>query len=265
MSIWTFCPMISSAVYPKRRSAAGLNDSTMPRSSMVMIPSTAVCRMACVRASLSRSPASACWWTTTRSSCCWCSAPSATCNACNETCKASSISSSAPGPWAGLATTDCRDATCCCKASMWWCTCWAGMLAVAPHFPRVIVARHNRTVNVEHSQHVARRRGYSEATMTPHLEASPPAYVPRDPSQTVLYRVVPDHLETSLASLDADPNAKGLPAYVEHELYDYLQCGTLMHGFLRLGCDLCQHELLLAFSCKRRGFGPSCAGRRIAQ
>jgi hypothetical protein len=48
MSILIFCPMTSSAVYPKRRSAAGLNDSTRPRSSMVMIPSTAVCRMACV-------------------------------------------------------------------------------------------------------------------------------------------------------------------------------------------------------------------------
>jgi hypothetical protein len=69
--------------------------------------------------------------------------------------------------------------------------------------------------------------------MTPHLEASPPVYVPRDPSQTVLYRVVADHLETFLVSLDADPDAKGLPAYVERELYDYLQCGILAHGFVR--------------------------------
>jgi hypothetical protein len=101
--------------------------------------------------------------------------------------------------------------------------------------------------------------------MTPHLEASPPAYVPRDPSQTILYRVVADHLETFLASLDADPDARGLPAYVERKLYDYLQCGVLAHGFLRLGCDTCKHELLLAFSCKRREFCPSCAGRRMAQ
>ena len=101
--------------------------------------------------------------------------------------------------------------------------------------------------------------------MTPPLEASPPAYVPRDPSQTVLYRVVAAHLETFLASLDADPDAKGLPAYVERELYDYLQCGILAHGFLRLGCETCHKELLLAFSCKRRGFCPSCAGRRMAQ
>lgn len=90
-------------------------------------------------------------------------------------------------------------------------------------------------------------------------------YEPRDPSRTVLYKVVADHLETFLASLDADPDTKGLPAYVQREFYDYLQCGILAHGFLRLGCDTCQKELLLPFSCKRRGFCPSGAGRRMAQ
>src|SRR5262249_25174484 len=39
----------------------------------------------------------------------------------------------------------------------------------------------------------------------------------------------------------------------------------MVHSFLRLGCDTCQHELLLPFRCKRRGFWPSCAGRRLAQ
>jgi len=101
--------------------------------------------------------------------------------------------------------------------------------------------------------------------MTPSLDVSSPSYIPRDPSQTVLYTAVADHLETFLASLDADPDARGLPAYVQRELYDYLQCGVLTHGFLRLGCDTCHQELLLAFSCKRRGFCPSCAGRRMAQ
>jgi hypothetical protein len=90
-------------------------------------------------------------------------------------------------------------------------------------------------------------------------------YEPRDPSRTVLYNVIAEHLETFLASLYDDPDAKGLPAYVEREFYDYLQCGILAHGFLRLGCDTCKKEVLLAFSCKRRGFCPSCAGRRMAQ
>jgi hypothetical protein len=42
-------------------------------------------------------------------------------------------------------------------------------------------------------------------------------YEPRDPSHTVLYTVIADHLETFLASLDADPDATGLPAYVQRE------------------------------------------------
>ena len=85
-------------------------------------------------------------------------------------------------------------------------------------------------------------------------------YELRDPSRTVLYKVIADHLETFLGSLDADPDATGLPVYVQRKVHDYLQCGILAYGFLRLGCDTCQKELLLPFSCKRRGFCPSCAG-----
>jgi hypothetical protein len=90
-------------------------------------------------------------------------------------------------------------------------------------------------------------------------------YAPRDPSHTVLYTVIAEHLETFLASLNDDPNTTDLPAYVRREFYDYLRCGILAHGFLRLGCDTCHQELLVPFSCKRRGFCPSCAARRMAQ
>ena len=34
----------------------------------------------------------------------------------------------------------------------------------------------------------------------------------------------------------------------------FLGCGILAHGFLRLRCDDCGHDKLVAFSCKRRGF-----------
>ena len=81
-----------------------------------------------------------------------------------------------------------------------------------------------------------------------------PTYAPRDPSRTVLYRVIAEHLETFLALLDDDPEATGLPAYVQRAFYAYLQCGILAHGFVRLGCDTCKKEVLLAFSCKRRGY-----------
>ena len=64
-------------------------------------------------------------------------------------------------------------------------------------------------------------------------------YAPRDPSHTVLYHVIADHLETVLASFDAAPDATGLPASVQREFYAYVQCGILAHGFLRLGCATC--------------------------
>jgi len=92
-----------------------------------------------------------------------------------------------------------------------------------------------------------------------------PTYAPRDSGDTVLYKVIAEHLETFLASCHDDPEATGLPIYVQQEFDDYLRCGILAHGFLRLGCDTCHKELLVPFSCKRRGFCPSCAGRRMAQ
>ena len=45
----------------------------------------------------------------------------------------------------------------------------------------------------------------------------------------------------------------------------FLECGILAHGFLRLRCAECAHEKLVAFSCKRRGFCPSCGARRMAE
>ncbi len=75
-----------------------------------------------------------------------------------------------------------------------------------------------------------------------------PTYQSRDPSGTVLYQVVAEHLETFLASVNADPTAKGLPSYVRDEFQAYLKCGIFAHGFLRLGCDTCPHQMLLAFN-----------------
>ena len=45
----------------------------------------------------------------------------------------------------------------------------------------------------------------------------------------------------------------------------FSKCGILAHGFLRLRCAECVHEKLVAFSCKRRGFCPSCGARRMAE
>ena len=60
-----------------------------------------------------------------------------------------------------------------------------------------------------------------------------------------------------------DEQGKHLPSYVEDAFKSFLKCGRLEHGFLRVQCEDCHSEKLVAFSCKRRGFCPSCSARRM--
>jgi len=53
--------------------------------------------------------------------------------------------------------------------------------------------------------------------------------------------------------------------FVTDEFDAFLACGILAHGFLRLRCNGCKEEKLVAFSCKRRGICPSCGTRRMAE
>ena len=84
---------------------------------------------------------------------------------------------------------------------------------------------------------------------------------PKKPSSTNWFR---ENLETFLAHVEAD-SGSGLPEFVRAEFDAFLACGILAHGFLRLRCSECGHEKLVAFSCKRRGFCPSCGARRMAE
>jgi Putative transposase/Transposase zinc-binding domain len=81
----------------------------------------------------------------------------------------------------------------------------------------------------------------------------------------VLHQVVREHLETFLAEARLRGTGEGLPRFVERELREFLTCGVLAEGFARFRCTDCQHEILVAFSCKGRGFCPSCCGRRMAE
>ena len=56
-----------------------------------------------------------------------------------------------------------------------------------------------------------------------------------------------------------------MPSFVERELRGYLACGIPAHGFTWLQCESCKKNLVVAFSCKGRGFCPSCGGRRMNQ
>ncbi|HEX2689477.1 MAG TPA: transposase [Kofleriaceae bacterium] len=88
-------------------------------------------------------------------------------------------------------------------------------------------------------------------------------YRRREPEQTVLHELVSRHAQTMLAEL-RDADGHGLPGYVERELAEYLRCGILAHGFARVRCTTCHDEIVVAFSCKRRGLCPSCTARRMA-
>jgi len=92
--------------------------------------------------------------------------------------------------------------------------------------------------------------------------AAADAYRRREPEKDPLYQVLADHLETFLEHTRAGD--RQIPAHVEGELRAFLECGILAHGFLRVRCDDCGESRVVAFSCKKRGFCPSCLGRRMA-
>ena len=82
-------------------------------------------------------------------------------------------------------------------------------------------------------------------------EASPgidaPPYVRHRPERTLLYQLVEEYYPAFKAHLAG--RGTDLPGYIEQEFEEYLKCGRLEHGFLRVCCDTCHAEHLVAFSC----------------
>jgi len=62
-----------------------------------------------------------------------------------------------------------------------------------------------------------------------------------------------------------EAHGRSLPWHVERELEAFMLCGAAIEGFAWLTCEPCDHHRLVPFSCKRRGFCPRCAGRRVAE
>ena len=92
---------------------------------------------------------------------------------------------------------------------------------------------------------------------------NPHLYRRHCPEQTALYPVIETNLPAFLKYQHARDAA--LPRFVTAEFKDYLRCGRLEYGFIRVKCEGCRHEHLVAFSCKRRGFCPSCGARRMIE
>ena len=120
---------------------------------------------------------------------------------------------------------------------------------------------------------------------------APVRYERHRPEQTTLYCLVQQHAASFIAHTEASTGAE-LPRFIKAEpgpkqssglfvpsegpghwpgaackveFEAFLECGILAHGFLRLRCGECGHDKPLAFSCKRRGFFPSCGARRMSQ
>jgi ribosomal protein S27E len=75
----------------------------------------------------------------------------------------------------------------------------------------------------------------------------------------LLYRLVEQHYP-AFREMRAMAG-RSLPDYVEQDCDVYMKWGRLEEGFLRVRCEHCDAEKLLAFRCKQRGFCPSCGAR----
>ena len=89
------------------------------------------------------------------------------------------------------------------------------------------------------------------------------AYQRRRPELTPCYQIIAGHLNTFTSEREAEQ--RPLPEYVLEEFEAHLKCGILAHCFIWLKCTTCSAEKLVAFSCKKRGFCPSCCAKRMAE
>ena len=62
-------------------------------------------------------------------------------------------------------------------------------------------------------------------------------YKRREPEMDLLHQVLSEHLETFLDQ--GSENGYSLPRYVVTELREYLKCGILAYGFVRIRCNDC--------------------------
>ena len=111
-----------------------------------------------------------------------------------------------------------------------------------------------RHLTSEAQQSSGTRRAIAVAVRTPVSVTA--AYQPRKAGEDLLFRALQRHLETFLARAEAVD--RPVPSFVERELRAYLACGIPAHGFTWLQCESCKKNLVAPFSCKGRGFCPSC-------
>jgi hypothetical protein len=72
-------------------------------------------------------------------------------------------------------------------------------------------------------------------------------YKRRQPEKSLLYQVVQDNIGPFIRARARE--GKDLPRYVIKEFEEYLRCGRLEHGLVRIWCEGCKHELAVALDC----------------
>jgi hypothetical protein len=92
-----------------------------------------------------------------------------------------------------------------------------------------------------------------------------PVYRPRDAEHSVLHQVIAQYLEAFLSAVAESGADAGLPQFVEREFREFLLCGVYEAGVARFQCERCAREHLVPYSCKGRGWCPSCGGRRMTE
>jgi len=92
-------------------------------------------------------------------------------------------------------------------------------------------------------------------------------YRPRHPERTVLYRVLFHYFDRFLAEYESrfEKEYGFLRPIIKEVVERYFDCGNPRCGFARIRCPDCGQERLLMFSCRTRGFCPSCHAKRLEE
>jgi len=95
----------------------------------------------------------------------------------------------------------------------------------------------------------------------------PGIYRPRHPERTALYRVLFHSFDRFLSEYERrfEKEYGYFRPVVQEVVERYLDCGNPRSGFARIRCPDCHGEHLLTFSCKTRGFCPSCHAKRLEE
>jgi len=89
----------------------------------------------------------------------------------------------------------------------------------------------------------------------------PVKYQRRRPELNLFYRTVETYWPIFIR--EQKRVSKTLPLFIQDEFEKFLDCGIPENGFIRTYCHQCRYSGIVPFSCKKRGFCPSCCAKRM--